>query len=449
MALADGRLLDDVLMHEADLEIWREIDNGARPIDWAAWFGHPDGADYLSPTGLAVHMEMIDFFENFFGPKWLPTAVLPQKDSDRAHVVGLGRFSPVFSLVDTGRAGQWTEALRWWAALKVLQDLAVPGLVPVRRNTRNDVTLSKTLHTLAQTRVAALGAHCGARVTLEPGKVSGPGDVLLEVGESRVFIEVVTLTEDQVFVGEDDAYDRHCRHLSVLDSRFDVYWLGDVPGQLNSNDEQKWKRQTEEAAARCVETLSEVALELPGDGVLRVRPGKGPVGTTLTGPMFERDQGERFMAKLAKKAAQSQGAGKAWIWVEDHGLFFPYTEFSQLPLAQKVAELATLVAPLLDEYAHLAGIVYTNASRRMIPLPPPQSERQRDGVGLVRGIPLDRVRQTVILNPRIVQPGPTGLVERMLDYEPAWLGWALGKFGYRGGLASLLAPETARLWTPS
>lgn len=238
----DERLLDDVLMHEADQEIWREIDNRNRSIDWAAWFGHPDGADYLSPTGLAVHLEMINFFESFFGPKWLPAAVRPQKDSDRAHVVGLGRFSPVFSLVSRGQAGQWTEALRWWAALKLLQDLGVPGLVPVRRNTQKDVTLSKTLHTLAQARVAALGAHCGATITLEPSKATGPGDVLLEAGESRVFVEVVTLTEDQVFVGHDDAYDRHRRHLLVLDSRYDIHWLGDVPGQLNPNDEEKWKR---------------------------------------------------------------------------------------------------------------------------------------------------------------------------------------------------------------
>src|SRR2546423_1777617 len=436
-------------MHESDMEIWREIDNGIRQIDWAAWLGHSDGADYLSPAGLALHATMIELFEDFFGPKWLPAAVQARKDADRAHVVGLGRFSPVFALVEGGRPGQWAEALRWWAALKVLQDAAVPGLGAVRRNTRKDVTLSKTLHTLAQTRLAVLGLHCGATVTLEPDKATGPGDVLLEAGESRVFIEVVTVAEDQIFTGQDEAYENHRRHLFALEFRFDVHWLGDIPGQLSRNDAAKWKPGTDEAAARCIESLCEVAFDQPGGGVLRVRPGKAPMGTTLTGPMVERDQGERLMGKLEKRAAQSQGAGKAWSWVRAHGAFFPHTGFSRLPLGEKVAELAALVAPLLDAYAHLAGIVYTNASRRTVPLPTPQTERQRDGLGLVRGIPLDRVRQTVILNPRIVQPGPTGLVERMVDNEPAWLDWALGRFGYPGGLSSLLAPVPARLWTPS
>ena len=61
-------------MREANLDICREIDNGTRPNDWAAWFGHPDGADYLSPAGLTLTAKMIAFFEGFFGPKWLPAA---------------------------------------------------------------------------------------------------------------------------------------------------------------------------------------------------------------------------------------------------------------------------------------------------------------------------------------------------------------------------------------
>lgn len=436
-------------MHEADRSIWREIDNGTRPIDWAAWFGHPDAADYLSPSGQELTTRMVQFFEEFFGPRWLPAAMLPAKNGSGPPVVGLGRFSPVLDPFNGGRPGQWSEALRWWAALQLLHDRAVPGLTKVRNNTRRDITLPKALHTLAQTRLAVLGAHCGANVTLEPSKAAGPGDILLETGQTRVFIEVVTVTEDQFVTDQHRAHDRHVRHLFAVDSRYHVHWQGDLPGQLNRTDQAAWQRQTEEAAARCVQTQSEATVPLPGGGTLRVRPGNGPVGTTLSSPTVERDQGRRLVAKIEGKAAQSQDAGTAWIWIEDHGVLYPHTRFAQLPLSQQVAELSALLGPILVAYPHLAGIVYTNASRQLLPLPGPQTEQHRDGLGLVRGIPLDRVRRTIIVNPRLVQAGQTSLVERMIDHEPAWIDWALPHLGVRGGLASLLAAAPVRLWTPA
>jgi hypothetical protein len=38
-------------MHDADMDAWRAIDHGERPIDWVAFIGHPDGADYLTQAG--------------------------------------------------------------------------------------------------------------------------------------------------------------------------------------------------------------------------------------------------------------------------------------------------------------------------------------------------------------------------------------------------------------
>lgn len=39
------------IVDEADMDVWRAIDHGERPIDWEAWFGHRDGADYLTDVG--------------------------------------------------------------------------------------------------------------------------------------------------------------------------------------------------------------------------------------------------------------------------------------------------------------------------------------------------------------------------------------------------------------
>jgi hypothetical protein len=59
-------------MHPADRDVWRAIDHGDRTLDWEAWFGHPDGADYLTEAGKAVAQRAANDLTTFFGPAWLP-----------------------------------------------------------------------------------------------------------------------------------------------------------------------------------------------------------------------------------------------------------------------------------------------------------------------------------------------------------------------------------------
>ncbi|MCQ8190129.1 hypothetical protein [Streptomyces rugosispiralis] len=149
---------------------------------------------------------------------------------------------------------------------------------------------------------------------------------------------------------------------------------------------------------------------------------------------------------MQSKAAQSQGAG-TWLWVEDHGAL-THTPFTRLPLAHKVRELADLFRSVFDEYPHVAGIVYSNASRRRLPLPAPQTEDMTEGIGLVRGVPLDRVRETIILHPMLVRADQTSLMARLCAEEPSWFGWALQQEQVPMGLNSLIIQPQQRLWTP-
>ncbi|MER7539350.1 hypothetical protein ABTX77_31885 [Streptomyces sp. NPDC097704] len=440
-------------MHPRDKEIWRAIDQGLRAIDWEAWFGCPEGADYLSPAGHEVTARAVAALTAFFDSRWLPKAVVPSPAPGRASdtFVGLGRAAPVLQIMNGAAPGAWVEAVRWWASYAYLEKAGVPGIASVKRDARRDVTLSRFLHSQTQARLALMGAARGLPVELEPAKASGgPGDVRI----GPVFIEVVTLAEDQ----KSQDYERFRQnlqaHLCTLDRGRDIYWEGDLPELLNGDAFEAWKKRTEEAAQQCAASGAAVDVLSNAGRRLTVHPGTAPQGTTLTGDTVETDQGRRLLGKVRGKCVKTAGAGTAWIWVEDHsGLFHVPTPFAGMSLAAKTDALADLLGPLLAEYVHVAGIVVSNAARQRLPLPPDEDALRPAAQGFQRGLPLDRVRETIVIPRRILLPEQTSLIARMCDAEAHALDWALGKLGVPQGVASLLTDSStprrdSTLWTP-
>lgn len=440
-------------MHPRDREIWLAIDQGLRAIDWEAWFGCPEGADYLSPAGHQVTARAVAGLTAFFDSRWLPKAVTPSPTSGRASdtFVGLGRAAPVLQIMTGAERGAWVEAVRWWAAYAYLEEAGVPGFATLKRDARRDVTLSRFLHTQTQARLALMGATRGLPVELEPAKASGgPGDVRI----GPVFIEVVTFAEDQK-LQDYERFRQSCQmHLLTLDRDRDIYWEGDLPELLNGDAFETWKKRTEEAAQQCAVSGAAVDVLSSAGRRLTVHPGTAPHGTTLTGDIVESDQGKRLVGKVRGKCAKTQGAGTAWIWVEDHsGLFHLPMPFAEMSLADKTDALAELFGPLLGEYVHVAGIIVSNAARRRLPLPLDEDAHRPVAQGFRRGLPLDRVRETIVIPRRILLPEQTNVIARMCDAEGATLDWALGRLGVPGGVTSLLADSStphwvSPLWTP-
>ncbi len=296
-----------------------------------------------------------------------------------------------------------------------------------------------------------MGAARGLPVELEPTKDSGgPGDVRI----GPVFIEVVTFAEDQK-LQDYEKFRQRCRnHLFALNLGRDIYWEGDFPELLNGDAFETWKQRTEDAAQLCV--VSDLAVDVLSNAGRRltVYPGQAPRGTTLSGATVESDQGARLLSRVRDKCAKTGGAGTAWIWVEDHsGLFRFPTPFAGMPLAAKTDALADLFGPILHEYAHVAGIIVSNAGRRCLPLPQDGDALRPAGQGFRRGLPLDRVRETIVIPRRIILPDQTSLIARMCDTEAGVLNWALGRLGVPGGVMSLLSDSPAmsagsQLWTP-
>ncbi|MEV0577226.1 hypothetical protein [Streptomyces sp. NPDC050392] len=137
------------------------------------------------------------------------------------------------------------EAVGWWAAYAYLEKARVAGMATVKRDARQDVTLSRFLHTRTQARLALMGAGRGLPVELEPAKDSGgPGNFRID----RVFIEVVTAAEDQKFK-DYERFRNDCRiHLFALDRGRETYWEGNFPELLNGDDFECWKSRAAEAA---------------------------------------------------------------------------------------------------------------------------------------------------------------------------------------------------------
>jgi hypothetical protein len=118
----------------------------------------------------------------------------------------------------------------------------------------------------------------------------------------------------------------------------------------------------------------------------------------------------------------------------------------------KLGALADLAAPVLASRLHLAGIGWSSAQWNSLASPDAQAQT-RSGLALQHALPIDRVRQSIILNRRLILPDQTARVVQLCDAEPRWLDWALARLGVTGGVNALLTqpPAVAKspLWTRS
>lgn len=300
---------------EADTDIWRAINHGERQIDWDAWFGHPDGADYLTDEGKQVRQRAVTDLTTFFGPTWLDQALQPLPGQG-SRIQGLGASAPTLALAPARRAGAYVESIRWWASLQLLAENRVQGYSAIRRDARRDLSMHRLLHTLTQARLAAIGAYLGAAVTLEPGKSGGPGDVLLQTANHEVFLEIVTFGPDPSRELDEAHQHRHWMHLVDL-SHEDIHWEGYVPGFLNKSDEAKWLQATREAAAECVRTGQPVEIPGPDDQSLVVKPDPQDPGTGTHSGFINLD----FSVKLADKLVEGCPNPRRWCRLDmDRGL---------------------------------------------------------------------------------------------------------------------------------
>jgi hypothetical protein len=440
-------------VHEADLDVWRAIDHGERQIDWQAWFGCSEAADYLTAEGKQTMLRAVADLATFFGSTWLDQAIRPDLTPHGPRIPALGASSPVLAPIPERRAGAYVESIRWWASLQLLGESRVKGYNAVRRDARHDLTAHRLMHALTQARLAAMGAYLGATVALEPGKSGGPGDVLLQSAGHEVFLEVVTFGPDETREMDERHQQRHWFHLMEME-RDNLHWDGYVPGFLRKADEARWLQATREAAAECLRTGRPVEIPGPDGQRLIVRHDEQNPGTRTHGPYLDLDFSAKLASILDKKGAQTHGAGIAWIWIEDYGGVHPLHPLIRSPLGSQITQLAELVRPALAGRPHVAGAVWSRVEKYWPPpLPPDETAQDDKGFAFQRALPIEHVRRTVILNRSLILPDQTRVLAHACNREPLWLDWALKQLGVMGGVRSLLSqPPQARpssLWTPT
>jgi hypothetical protein len=122
-----------------------------------------------------------------------------------------------------------------------------------------------------------------------------------------------------------------------------------------------------------------------------------------------------------------------------------------MAIEAKLGALADLAGPVLADRTHLAGIAWSAAQWCSAVLPDTRAQNLA-GVALQRALPIERVRQSIVLNRRLILPNQTARVVQICDAEPRWLDWALARLGITGGVNALLAQPSAapksQLWLP-
>jgi hypothetical protein len=418
-------------VNRSDLEILRAIDRGERVFDWDAWFGSLADARYLTAHGRDVARRAAADLERLLGLKWLPEATDP---ASRHRIAELGARSPLLATNEVRAVVAYVETVRWWVSLALLDGGSIAGLRLVLKQLQSDITAHRFRHSLAQARIAAQGLARGADVVLEPSKASGgPGDVMVRNGRCEVFIEVVSSLP--VPDPNEAAYDDHVMRLWMHGA--DLSWEGEVPGLLDRAQEERWRTAVEAAAAECLATGSPT--EVDGNwGRLTARHRSTATDGTLTGPNVGIDHSGRLARVIDRKAAQTRGAGLAWIWIEDHGGLHQLTPFSAMPIADKLEAFAGLCAPLIADRSHIAGVVWSRSTMSDAALR--DELRTSLGLAIQRPLPGRQVRQSIIVHRKLILPDQLNLVTRLLDHEPDWLDWALKQL-HVGPLAQCLATQ--------
>jgi hypothetical protein len=270
---------------------------------WQAWLGTRTGAaDYLSPRGLEIFDALHRQIPEFFGSGWLAKATGPEHRVPEARIL-----SPVLTYSDP--VEQFAALLRIWTVAQLAARGRIEGLERVRRTLRTNVSTSRFLHTLLQ-ELAGAGVHLGARVELEPVKAGGPGDLVLQAGDTSVFVEVTTLATDQQFTDGERAFDRQAAVLRGIETRYKVSFDGALPGRVAEDSERAWQERAENAARAAAAAGDEVGVQDPlNEEGLTVRPDTGRLGLRLSGPHVEVDTARRMLGAYDRKARQTRAAG--------------------------------------------------------------------------------------------------------------------------------------------
>ena len=317
--------------------------------------------------------------------------------------------------------------VEWALRLHLLY--AMPGMAGVRRGLQRDLRAAWRRHAALQLEVAALGLATGHDVRLEVHRDPGrpPSDVWLSDGANSFSVEAfaVLLDEDSANAG---GWDKRVQaELLRIEAVHGVSFDGELRDRLDEEGLQSWLRDVERIAVEVATTGTPQPVTTRA-AYLTVRPPNDVSPSRLTYPITVADGWPRTVARLKQKAEQARSSGATWLRVDLLDGIWWASPWAQAGLFGKTSIMAEQLREALAHEASLAGVVVSSSPCPALSVYVPESARAADGaVGLRRVLPLNRVRETIVVP---LGPDRGSAAEEWLalyDREAEWLDWGLAQ----------------------
>lgn len=299
--------------------------------------------------------------------------------------------------------------------------------------------LSGDLHVL---EVAALAARDGWSIEYETILASGRRpDLRLVRGDSDMRVEVTSSGPDRQRLAAEALSSSLIPALMMIGSQYEVEISGSAASSEVDGDDLAGLLREVEAAAADSASSGEVRSFAAHGVELSIRPGGSGLGT-FDGPPLSGDMWPRLGSRLLTKAAQTAGAGAAWICVQDRSGLFRLTDLAGVDEHEQLRRLAENVSFVLRDALHVAGVLMSTGVRI------DAGEEDNDTIladddGRLAGskvvrrrLPGGRCRRTFVVRLRdgaTVDDGPM----QWFDREGGLLDWALAVVG-QPSVASIL-----------
>lgn len=257
----------------------------------------------------------------------------------------------------------------------------------------------------------------------------------MAIGDRRLVIETRAILVSDDWRDENEWTDQLFERIHGIESKYGVRCEGEISAFLLEQETQALLTAIETHARLVAAHLEPPQMRTPGVAIKIVPQSQTPANG-LRGPEMRGDSWARVAPRIRDKVQTAAESGANWLRVDAREGLWQFTDWSTLPLTDKLQAFHAAVRGILDG---LDGIVVSCG-----PLLAQGAFVDEDvavGPGLValrRLLPFSRVRETLIIATDPTAPGATPLWLSFYSDEPSWLDWALA-FVSKPSLEQILA----------
>jgi hypothetical protein len=319
----------------------------------------------------------------------------------------------------------YAQVLEWALRLELLD--GCDGYAKARKAIANDPRPELLAHSRVQLEVAALALKSGSKPTLEPLWPHGrPADVAFDVGDRRLVVETRVILTGEDWRERELETDLIFEAIHRIETRHSVRCEGQLTEFLNDDEVHDFLSALETSARLVAVGLEPLPLIQRGVAITVV-PRTQSEPRPLSGPQIRSNSWSRIAPRITEKAEAAIASGASWLRLDAHDGIWQFTEWSIMPLTEKVRVLADAVRPLLPG---LEGIVISCGA--LLAQGTFADEHVTAGPGLIairRNLPFVRVREALIISVDDSGISPAQTWSDLYADEDHWLDWALDQAG--------------------